>query len=85
MAAVVYALCTLTALTCAALLLRGYGRSGARLLFWGGLCFLGLTISNALVFVDLVIFPDVNLYTYRNLAAIVAMVVLVWGLIWDVR
>ena len=83
MAGAVYALCALTAAGCAALLLRGFGRTGARLLLWGGLCFVGLTLSNVLVFVDLVVFPDVNLYTWRNVATLVAMAVLVYGLIWD--
>jgi hypothetical protein len=83
MAPAVYALCALTAAGCAVLLLRGYGHSGARLLLWGGVCFLGLTVSNVLVFVALVIFPDVNLYTWRNVAALVGMAALVYGLIWD--
>jgi hypothetical protein len=83
MAGLVYALCALTAFGCAALLLRGYRRSGARLLLWAGLCFLGLTVSNVLVFVDLVVFPDVNLYTWRNVAALASMSVLVYGLVWD--
>ena len=82
---VVYLLCALTALACAALLLRGYDRSGARLLLWAGLCFAGLTVNNALVFVDLVLVPAVDLFTWRNLAALGGMGVLLYGLIWDTR
>ncbi|HEU5314871.1 MAG TPA: DUF5985 family protein [Chloroflexota bacterium] len=83
MPSLVYALCAVTALACAILLLRGYAASGARLLLWGGLCFVGLTANNVLVFVDLALVPQVDLFTWRNLAALVGTGLLVWGLIWD--
>jgi hypothetical protein len=82
---IVYLLCALTALACAGLLLRGYARSGARLLLWSGLCFVGLTLNNVLVFVDLVLVPSIDLFTWRNLAAVGGMAVLLYGLIWDVK
>jgi 4-amino-4-deoxy-L-arabinose transferase-like glycosyltransferase len=44
MAGIVYALCTLAALLCSWLLLKAYRRSRYKLLLWGGLCFLGLTL-----------------------------------------
>jgi hypothetical protein len=84
-AGAVYALCALTALACALLLLRGYRASGARLLLWGGLCFVGLTANNALVFVDLMLVPNIDLYTWRNLAALAGMSILVAGMIWEAR
>ena len=40
-----------------ALLFRGYARTGARLLFWSGLCFVGLSVNNVLLFFDFVVFP----------------------------
>lgn len=83
MASVVYVLCALTALMCAGLLLGGYSKSGARLLLWSGLCFVGLTVNNVLVFVDLEVLPDHNLILWRNTAALVAMCLLLYGLIWD--
>jgi hypothetical protein len=79
----VYLLGTLTSLLCAFLLLRGYFRARRRLLLWSGLCFAGLTLSNALVFVDLIIFPQIDLYRWRLAAAALAAVVLLYGLIWD--
>jgi hypothetical protein len=79
----IYAACALTAAACALLLLRGYRTSGARLLLWGGLCFVGLTVNNVLVFVDLMIVPDVDLFVWRNLAALAGMALLVLGLIFD--
>jgi hypothetical protein len=38
MAAVIYSLCALTCIACAVLLLRSYGRTRFRMLFWAGLC-----------------------------------------------
>lgn len=83
MAGAIYLLCSLTALGCAVLLLRSYRRSGLRLLLWSGVCFCCLAVNNALVFVDLVVVRDVDLYLWRNLAAAAGMGVLVYGLIWD--
>lgn len=85
MGPIVYTLVALTAAACAVLLLRGYRQSGARLLLWGGLCFLGLTLNNVLVFVDLLLVPQIDLYTFRNLAALVALGLLLYGLVWDAR
>lgn len=83
MAEVFYALCTLTALFCAWLLLRAYFRTRYKLLLWGGLCFIGLTLNNALLVADKQLFPDLNLFTWRLLIALVAMLVLLYGIIWD--
>ncbi len=85
MAELVYALCALTSLACAALLSRGYLRSRSRLLLWSSLCFVGLMLNNVLLFVDLVIIPDVSLALWRNLAALAGLLVLLYGLIWDVE
>jgi drug/metabolite transporter (DMT)-like permease len=84
-AGLVYALCAVTALACALLLLRGYRDSGARLLLWGGLCFVALTVNNLLLFVDLLLVPQFDLFTWRNVAALAGTAVLVWGLIWDAQ
>jgi hypothetical protein len=84
MAGAVYIIGTLVALCCAALLLRGYARGRQRLLLWSGLCFFGLAISNFLVFLDLAVFPmQVDLYPLRLATAAVAMLLLLFGLIWE--
>lgn len=83
MSGIVYLLCAATAFTCAALLLRGYFQTGARLLLWSGLCFVCLTLNNALVFIDLQLVPNVSLLLARNLAALLGMSLLMFGLIWD--
>lgn len=79
----IYTLCAITALLCAALLLRAYLRNGYRLLLWSGLCFAGLTINNIFLVVDKVIWIESDLSTVRSFAALLAMTVLIYGLIFD--
>lgn len=67
------------------LLLRGYLTTRMPLLFWAALCFLGLTIDNALLFVDLVLLPHIDLFMLRTIASLAGMVVLLYGMIWDIR
>ena len=85
MAELVYVLCAATSIACAVLLLRGYARSRTRLLFWSGLCFAGLALNNVVLFVDLVIIPSVDLSLVRSGTALVAMLVLLFGLVWEAR
>ncbi|HEV8712642.1 MAG TPA: DUF5985 family protein [Candidatus Binatia bacterium] len=84
MAAVIYTLCALTALLCAVLLLQAYSRSHYSLLLWSGLCFVGLTANNALVVIDRLFIPDTDLSTWRLAVGLLAMLVLLYGLIWEV-
>jgi hypothetical protein len=84
MAEVVYILGALTTLLCSVLLLRGYAQGRRPLLLWSGLCFAGLTVSNTLVFVDLVLLTtEVNLYQLRLGTAAFAMLLLLYGLVWE--
>lgn len=79
----VYMLGVAISAACAWLLLRGYLRGRRKLLLWSGLCFTGLAIANLLVFADLVLLPQVDLYRYRLGAAAIAMALLLYGLIWE--
>lgn len=79
----IYSLCTLTSALCAILLLRSYSGTRYRLLFWSGLCFIGLTLNNILVVLDKVIFPETDLMTLRLLAAFIALLPLLYGLIYE--
>jgi len=79
----VYALGFIVTLVCAVLLLRAYVRVRSRFLLWSGLCFAGLTVSNALLVIDLVFVPEIDLYVWRLGSAAVAMLVLVFGLVWE--
>ena len=84
MAPLVYTLCALTCVACAALLLRGYRETRAPLLLWSGLCFVGLTANNVLLVVDRVLTsPDVDLSTMRLATAFFALLLLLFGLIWE--
>ena len=80
---IVYALCAITSGACAWLLLRGYLRKRVRLLLWSGLCFAGLTINNILLFIDVRVLPDVDLSVWRTIPAVIAVIVLVIGLVWE--
>jgi Family of unknown function (DUF5985) len=82
MAAVIYTLCALTALLCASLLLQAYRRSSYQLLLWSGLCFVGLTASNTLLVLDKLLVPSIDLSTWRLGFGLLAMMVLLYGLIW---
>jgi hypothetical protein len=84
MLAIVNALGTLTVGLCAFLLLRAYARVRQRLLLWSGLCFVGLALSNAVLFFDLAVVPeDVSLYTWRLAIAACSMLLLLYGLIFE--
>lgn len=82
----VYILCTVTALACAVLLLRGYARAHIRLLLWTGVFFLLLTLENALLFIDRIFLgPQIDLALPRGLIALVGVIVLLFGLILEKR
>jgi hypothetical protein len=83
MANLVYALCALTSMVCAALLVQGFLRTRSRLLLWSSLCFIGLVVNNLLLVLDRIILPDVDLYMLRLFSALVALSLLVYGLVWE--
>ena len=84
MAQIIYILCILTSLACAWLLLGSYRRTRHRLLFWSGMCFVVITLNNVLLLVDRVIFPtSVDLMHYRLGSALLALLLLLYGLIYE--
>ena len=83
MPGLVYMLCAATCLLCAVLLLRGYGKNGVRLLLWSGLCFLGLMVENIMLYFDVVLVSEVDLSLWRKIPGLAALVILLFGLIWD--
>ncbi|HEX5226711.1 MAG TPA: DUF5985 family protein [Bryobacteraceae bacterium] len=85
MGPIVYMLGAFISLCCGVLLLRSFRRVKMGLLLWSGLCFLGLAISNVLIFVDLVMLPHVDLYVLRLGTAAGSMLLLLYGLIWESR
>jgi hypothetical protein len=83
--AAVYVLCFLTSSACAFLLARNYLRTGARLLLWSALCFLLLAGNNLVVIVDLLLLPEVNLGVLRLALSLAAVLVLLFGFVWDLE
>jgi hypothetical protein len=83
MAAVIYTLCALTSVLCFVLLWRSWRTSGARLLFWSALCFAALSVNNVLLVLDNLVFVHVSLVMARLVAALVAVLLLLFGLVWE--
>jgi hypothetical protein len=80
---ILYLLAVLTSLACTVLLFRAYAGSGLRLLLWSALCFVGLTVNNVLLFLDLVVYPDIDFRPYRLAAALAGLLFLLYGFIWE--
>jgi len=80
---ILYSLAALTSLACMLLLFRAHARTGLRLLFWSALCFVGLSINNLLLFLDLIVFPDADLRLWRLAAALAGLLALLYGFIWE--
>ena len=80
----VYLLCAATALSCSALLFRGFRQNGTRLLLLCGLFFLSLAVENVIVFVDRVVVLDIDLYALQISVALIGVILFLVGLIWEI-
>lgn len=85
MAPIVYLLCAATSLGCALLLLRSYIKSKTPLLFWSSACFVCLSLSNILLFVDLVVIPGIDLSILRSVITLAGLILLLFSFIWEER
>ncbi|MEO6525200.1 MAG: DUF5985 family protein [Gemmatimonadaceae bacterium] len=83
MALVVYALCTLTSLTCAVLLARAYRRTRVRLLFWSTLCFAAFAVNNFVLILDVGVLTERDLSVVRALPSLAGIALLLFGLVWE--
>ena len=84
MGSTIYILCILTSLACAGLLYASYLRTRYRLLFWSGSCFAVMTINNLLLLLDKVVWPtSVDLLPARLITALLALLLLLYGLIYE--
>lgn len=85
MAPLIYTLCALTSLAVAWMLLRSYRQTGHRLLMWSGACFAALTFNNLLLVLDKVVFPEPehDFSLARAVSALVAILLLLYGLIYE--
>jgi hypothetical protein len=84
-AAVVYGLCLVTSLACAFLLVRAWRQTRTRLLLWTALSFASLAVNNLFLVADLVVFPAVDLWPWRQAASLISVGVLLYGFIWESR
>jgi hypothetical protein len=83
MAVYIYGLCAFTAFLCSGMLLRGYFANKYKMLLWGGLCFAGMTINNIILIIDKIYVPEMDLTNWRLVSAMISMLILLYGLIWD--
>lgn len=83
MAALMYSLCALTCVAAFVLLVRSWRATRSRLLFWAALCFAVLTVNNLLLVADKLFLPLIDLTTLRLATGLVAVLLLLFGLIWE--
>jgi hypothetical protein len=81
----VFLLCLVTSSVCAGLLLRAYAKNRTKLLLWSALSFVLLAVNNLFLVLDVVVFPDVHLWPFRQAAAVGAVAVLLYGFTWEVE
>ncbi|MEW5685281.1 MAG: DUF5985 family protein [Pseudomonadota bacterium] len=79
----VYGLCLVASAICAFLLLHTWRQTRSRLLFWTALGFAFLALNNLFLVADLVLFPDVYLWPWRQAASALSVGVLLYGFIWE--
>lgn len=85
MSGLAYILGTAIGLVSGFLLLRNFRRTKVQLLLWCGLFFLALSVENAILFVDLILVPHVNLEPLRLSIALLGMALFLYALIWKVN
>ena len=83
MAVLIYGLCTLLATVIAVMLWRQHRRSPSRMIYWTALCFSGLALSNLLLVLDKLVFPDMDLRLLRHSVSLVSIGLLLFGLVYE--
>lgn len=84
-AAVLYLLCFFSSGLCAFLLVTAFHRSRDRLLLWSAICFTLLAVNNLLVFIDIVLLPNVDLSVLRLVTSLAGVAVLLYGFVWEIE
>jgi hypothetical protein len=80
--AILFLIALLTSLACTVFLFRAYVQKRLPILMWSAFCFVGLTLNNLLLFVDLVLLPaTIDLRMVRHLAALTGLLFLLYGFI----
>lgn len=83
--ALVYLLCLGASLICALLLARAWRQTRSRLLLWTAVSFGFLALNNFFLVADMLVFPTVDLWPWRQAASLIAVGVLLYGFIWESR
>ena len=78
-----YSVAILTSLGCTVLLARGYRERKYSLLLWSAICFGFLTLNNVLLFVDMLLVPDIDLRLWRLVAALTGVLSMLYAFVWD--
>ena len=81
--ATIYVLCMGASAVCAALLARTYARTRSRLLLWTAVSFTLLALNNLLLVLDMLVFRRVDLWPLRAVTFQGAMIVLLYGFVWE--
>lgn len=85
MSVLIYSLCALTSLASCVLLLRSWLASRHRILFWSALCFAGLSLNNLFLVLDKVILRETDLSLVRLGLALLSVLLILIGLVWEER
>jgi hypothetical protein len=83
MAELIYGLCTILSLAIAVMLWRQHRRSPSRMIYWTALCFTGLALSNLVLVVDKLVFPDIDLRVLRHSISLLSIGLLLFGLVYE--
>ena len=78
---IVYLLCGATSIFCLLLLFRQYRSTRTKLLLWSTFCFACFAVTNILLFLDLIFFPEADLLALRSVITLAGMMMLLYGLI----
>jgi hypothetical protein len=85
LAPTIYLLCLLFSAVCAGLLIRSYTRNRTALLLWSAACFVLLAVNNLMVVLDMILVPSIDFSVVRQLSALAAVAVLLFGFIWELE
>ncbi len=85
MAESVYIASALMSVVCMVMLFWQYRKQGSHLLLWSSCCFFGLMLNNSVLFVDMILLPELDFggSLWRNGLSAASGSLLLFGLIWE--
>jgi hypothetical protein len=83
MAELIYGLCTILSLAIAVMLWRQQRRLPTRMIYWTALCFSGLALSNLVLVLDKLVFPELDLRVLRHSISLLSIGLLLFGLVYE--